>query len=248
MNQGACDKLRSGEMLHPALHYGALREALSCGLPPGPVVETGRPGCQHRYYQAPRGLTGRTTRQGTAHAIDILAGGIAVVPPSLHRTGRRYRWLLAIDRAAPQPAPSWALQLLRRANSVAARPVDLPGDLPGVHVQDLRVSERVKRLIMEGPAGQPGLYASRSEAVFAVAHALIASGYDNSVIAAVLFDPELRISEKPRAQGRSWLAAEIGRARQKFRGNVTRFDGLRVRVVSTPAPAAGSIAEGTKER
>jgi len=50
----------------------ALNEALKKGLMPGTVAETGSG--WHYYYNA-NGVTGRTTKQGASHGIDVLSLG-----------------------------------------------------------------------------------------------------------------------------------------------------------------------------
>lgn len=68
----------------------AYLEARELGLPDGPVVGTGKGA--HVYYRS-KGVTGRATRQGRSHSIDVLAKGYVVAPPSLHANGRKYVWV-----------------------------------------------------------------------------------------------------------------------------------------------------------
>jgi hypothetical protein len=58
-------------------------------------------------------------------------------------------------------------------------------------------------------------YPSPSEARFAVLQALIVAGCSDKVIAAVMLDNRFGISAKPRQEGLTWVAGEIGRARAK---------------------------------
>jgi putative DNA primase/helicase len=71
----------------------AIKEALHLGLPPGPVAKTYKG--EHRYYRSPKGVAGRATKRGDDRSIDILATGYIVAPPSLHRSGQRYSWIIA---------------------------------------------------------------------------------------------------------------------------------------------------------
>lgn len=55
-----------------------------------PWVETGKG--RHWYFQRPDGVSGRYIRTGLSQAIDILADGYVVAPPSRHRSGAVYRY------------------------------------------------------------------------------------------------------------------------------------------------------------
>ena len=83
----------------------------------------------------------------------------------------------------------------------------------------------MKRVIAEGDDKERP-YPSRSEAIFAVIHALLRAGYEDATIAAVLLDARYAISQKPLEQKNprspdyrdmtvGWVAKEIGRARAK---------------------------------
>jgi len=191
----------------------ALQEALARGLPPGPVSRTGTG--EHRFYRA-EGITGRTTKRGAAGGIDVLASGFVVVPPSRHRSGKWYTWLLHPDEAPPQEPPSWVRDLLVSAPRISApHPTQdtPPRELPIVSVASLHVPERIKQLITWGDT--EGRYPSRSEALFAVVTALVAAGYDDDTITAVVWGHT--IGEKAREQGWRWLRGEVLRARLKSR-------------------------------
>lgn len=92
--------------------HGALSE--------GPETLTGKDGGRHIWLRAPEGVELRNTagtRGKLGECLDFRAdGGYVVAPPSLHASGRRYRWL---DKRAPweveMPAlPSWLIEKLRR--------------------------------------------------------------------------------------------------------------------------------------
>ena len=190
----------------------ALSEATGYGLPQAIVAASGRGG--HYYYRAPEAVRGKsTTKRGHSRAIDVLAGGLVTIPPSRHRSGRTYRWIVSPDQRALTEPPAWAVVMLDEASSVGhVLDVYIPDTLPDVQLEGLRVSARIKRLIFEGTEAR---YRSRSEAVFACIQALIASGYDNAIIVAVLEDVANGISSKPRELGRRWVVREIARARAK---------------------------------
>jgi hypothetical protein len=83
-------------------------------LPPTVEAETGGGG-RHFYFRHPGGMV--RNRAGIAPGIDLRGdGGMIVAPPSVHPSGRRYRW--ADGRAPGETAlaamPDW---LLRRARA-----------------------------------------------------------------------------------------------------------------------------------
>ncbi len=81
-------------------------------LPAGPVVSTGGGGLQlwvrHPGVKVP-------SRSGIASGIDIRAdGGLAIVPPSIHKSGRRYTWKVRPeDVPLPELPKAWLDFLLR---------------------------------------------------------------------------------------------------------------------------------------
>lgn len=213
-----------GQLLEPAralvidLDGEAARgEAIGYGLPPSIVATTGKG--SHYRYKAPLHVAGRrTTKRGHSKAIDILAGGYVVIPPSRHRGGSVYRWIIPPEARPLADPPEWAVRMLLEAPAGGeAADIALPVRLPDVDLDGLRVSPRIRALIL---AGVDGRYPSRSEAVFAVAQALIHAGQPDAMIAAVLMDARYGISAKPRELGRRWLTRELARARAKSRVEV----------------------------
>ncbi|MBI3910328.1 MAG: hypothetical protein HY320_05270 [Armatimonadetes bacterium] len=112
-------------------------------------------------------------------------------------------------------APEWALQFLREVGQASGEAAVLPAELPRVDVATLNVSERIRRLIRKGPAAEPERWEDRSDPQWFVAREMIGAGYDDATIAAVMLDPQNKIGAKAREQGRTWLAGDIARARQK---------------------------------
>jgi Bifunctional DNA primase/polymerase, N-terminal len=206
-----------GELLDGVLEIDCdsddgLGEATALGLPPAPVMRTGR-GRRYR-YACPVELCGRRlTKKGRSRAIDVLAGGYVIVE-GRHANGRRYEWIVSPSERAPTAAPAWALALLREADVVAdPAAVVLPERVDPVAVDGLdALPAWVLRVIRDGHDGR---YPSRSEALFAVAVAMMRAGYDDATIAGVLLDARHGISSKPREKGARWLAHELGRARRK---------------------------------
>ena len=160
----------------------------------------------HLYYRHD-GLKSRATKCGDSRGIDVLAAGYVIAPPSVHPSGRVYEWL---DQEHLKPAPSWAIRHLER---VEAETIDI-GALPEVTLDDLRVPDKAKKLIVEGTSDE---YPSRSEAVFAAIRYLLNAGHTNEEIAAVLLNEEWAIGERVRERTDSlyYIKGEIGRARAK---------------------------------
>jgi hypothetical protein len=103
-------------------HYGE-------SLPWTTTVETGRgQRCSHRYYEIPPGTR---IRSGTdvIPGVDIKANrALAVLPGSVHHTGRLYRWMeeASPPEAGPVQPPRWLVTLLagRQAESLSGAMVD----------------------------------------------------------------------------------------------------------------------------
>lgn len=91
---GGADSLARLERLHGALP---------------PTVEAASGGGRHLYFRHPdRDVPNRV---GLAAGIDLRGdGGLVVAPPSLHPSGRRYRWVRAPGAQALAPLPRWLLE------------------------------------------------------------------------------------------------------------------------------------------
>jgi len=163
---------------------------------------------EHRFFRWP--ADGAVpSRAGIRPGLDVRGSrGYVILPPSLHASGRRYRWT---NRGPIAEAPQWLVALARdgHANEPEA-PAQQEKDRADAGLSALRVSDETKRLIRDGaPKGD------RSEALFAVLRALVKAGHDDATIRAVLMDPRHGISAKPREKGAAWLDDEIVRARAK---------------------------------
>src|SRR2546426_1637424 len=188
----------------------ATTEATAKGLPATPML-TSRPGHEASIYALPPGVlpadsSGRLIQTGASGKIDILARGIQILPPSVHRTGTTYRWLpgRSPDEVPVAPAPGWVIDALVNApRRTSATATELPDDLPPVDLDTLDLDEDIRELIRAG-----GDRTDRSRDLFRVELALCNAECDDATIAAILLDPANGISEKPREQGRRWLAGE----------------------------------------
>jgi hypothetical protein len=96
-------------------------EAAHAPLPATRRARTARG--QHIYFRAAARVIPSTAAQ-LAPEIDVRGnGGYIVAPPSLHRSGQRYRWITS-DNVAPLPA--WLARLLTAAETAARERTPLP--------------------------------------------------------------------------------------------------------------------------
>jgi hypothetical protein len=116
---------RAGEELLRELSRGDLPDTLS--------FRTGRG--RRLLYALPRGvLVPNRALDGEGGELRVLGGGsISVVPPSIHHSGRKYRWLPRrgpIHRH-PAPAPEWVCKCeVRRNGAAAPRAIEVGGPIP----------------------------------------------------------------------------------------------------------------------
>jgi hypothetical protein len=104
----------------------------------------------HAYLAHPGGRVGNSVRR-LGDGLDVRGdGGFIVAPPSLHISGRRYRWLTRPPADLP-PAPSWLLALLEPSPSPPLQPVRLHGNtMPYVRA----AVEREAHNVAAAPEGQ----------------------------------------------------------------------------------------------
>jgi putative DNA primase/helicase len=179
-------------------------EAAHGPLPHTLAARTGRG--SHLYFRLPADCGPvPCSASKLGKGIDVRAdGGYVVAPPSAHPSGARYEFESGSSLTEIAAVPNWLLQL------IAADRAQAQEEGPRVRVDELRISDELKRLIKEGkPRGE------RSEAIFRALRGLIVAGYGNDVIEFVMLDPANGLSEKPRVKGRVWLEGEIRRAREK---------------------------------
>ena len=121
------------------------------------------------------------------------------------------RYPLHAFPSAPQKVAGGGAPVARVA--LATDLVAVPFDADGR--PDLPVSDRTKMLMVQGrDPNDPGRYASRSEAVWAVVCDLARANVSDDLIAAVVLNPKLAISghalDQPKP--RQYVACQIGRA------------------------------------
>lgn len=89
-------------------------------LPRTPVAETGGGGL-HVLFQADPRIKKRTKISG--RSIDSIAGNQAIVaPPSLHVSGKRYRWRVGPENASLAVAPPWLVDFVTRKERSTSNP------------------------------------------------------------------------------------------------------------------------------
>lgn len=115
------------------------------------------------------------------------------------------------------PAP----EVQSTKGSGAANKVQISGNLP--RLKDLdelpeEVTQRTRMLIVQGDdPDDPTRYGSKSEVMWAVVCELVRAGCEDDMIAAVLLDPDLGVSDHPLRQKRSveYVARQIERAKEE---------------------------------
>jgi hypothetical protein len=92
-------------------------------LPRAPEVLTGGGG-KHLYFAHP-GREVRNSAGKLGPGLDVRAdGGYVIAPPSLHPSGRPYRWLRGEGKLELPAPPAWLLEDARRRQNGAAPPVE----------------------------------------------------------------------------------------------------------------------------
>jgi hypothetical protein len=88
-------------------------------LPRTPTSRRGLGG--HLYFAYVAGLS---STNGALPGVDVKNdGGYVVAPPSLHRSGARYRWVVELRDQVPPPMPAWLVAALTPAAKSARSPV-----------------------------------------------------------------------------------------------------------------------------
>lgn len=121
-----------------------------------------------------------------------------------------------LDRFTPAPA-------LQQAGGTTARrgPVKIPGNLPRFASTDdlpVKLDDYTVMLIVNGcDTGNPNKYPSRSEVLWRVLCDMVRAGCDDETIAAVILDPDFRISASvlDKARPEPYAADQIAAAREE---------------------------------
>lgn len=116
----------------------------------------GGEGHAHYLYARPAGCA--VHRDCHTGQYDVLSAGYAVVPPSLHASGRTYTWLEPADgvvlMSPTVPAPSWAVDMLTHAkSSPTAPPAPQDAEAPPVELRGEALERWYGRLFEPKPNG-----------------------------------------------------------------------------------------------
>lgn len=149
------------------------------GLPPTlRFASGGGEGHAHHLYARPDGCAmHRDTHSGE---YDVMSHGYAVMPPSLHQSGRTYTWLEPRDgiilTTTDVPAPDWVVDMLNtkvRGNQQSQSRVDWSdADVPPVELRGEALERWHGRLFDAKPDGS----VNRSDSLWHIAVCLIDAG------------------------------------------------------------------------
>jgi hypothetical protein len=144
--------------------------------------------------------------------------GLVVAPPSLHLSGKRYRWAegRAPGNVELAPAPRWLLELAQSARASAKRVAYERGaiaELPAHALQILRYDGRVRARFQRETAGLRDT--SPSGVDFSLAIALARWNLPGEVIEAVVSQSRARagLPDRPRSYWEATVGKAIGAAR-----------------------------------
>jgi hypothetical protein len=194
-----------------------------------PIVSSGRG--KHVWFTNHLDVTYRSTKRGKAEALDILASGYVIAPPSIHRTGRKYEWAIALEswpepgtQAQLQPPPQYVQDVLLEAktkrDAAAAYRVEV-GEVPTVDLVQLGLPDQLVRSIVDGSGRE--CFPSQSEFQFSIINKLISHGLSDEQIISVLLsvgtDRPYAVSRKflERRDGLEYAMRELANARATFK-------------------------------
>ena len=129
--------------------------AMSQGLPATHTVKTGKDDhfAYHYYFKQPAGMRIRNSQKKIHPGVDVRGdGGLVVIPPSLHHSGKNYQieaagaWELA-------DAPEWLIELVK--DTTPERPVVDLSDLPPLTPDQMKYGENIFRKLCREFAALP---------------------------------------------------------------------------------------------
>jgi hypothetical protein len=123
-------------------------------LPAAPIAVTGSGGL-HLFFALPSGRTVRNSVRRLGPGLDTRAlGGYIVAPPSLHASGRHYRWAKgrSPDEVELAPAPAWLAEMLDPPAPVRPR-IAIPADIKGTTAYATAALQRELRRVVKALPG-----------------------------------------------------------------------------------------------
>jgi hypothetical protein len=211
----------------------------------GPLARTGGGGWH--YYLAPTGL-GNVHPQGLERVDWRGSGGYVVAPPSRHRSGHPYQWVVGRDLDTPlAEVPAPLLERLHRQLARPATPItSLPlGDRPGPRYGQAALAQELAR-VATAPVGQ------RNRKLWEAArnlYNLVATGtLDHHQVHHGLLQAAERcglLADEPRQTQRTLASGrQVGLAHPRPAPDRTRPDPAH----ASPPPLARPGGEQTQER
>ncbi len=174
-------------------------------LPETFTVKTGS-GKRHLYYRYPQDGKSYRNRSLRNNGFDIRAdGGMVVAPGAIHPVTRHP---YVIEKDLPiADAPEWLQKLSSGAVTTKHSLTSNFASLPSINVNALPLSERIKRIIVNGkPKGQ------RSEAMWCVVLACIQAGLSDDDILSIFYNYQIGEKFWENNCNEEWLLKQVRKA------------------------------------
>ncbi|MBW3637522.1 MAG: bifunctional DNA primase/polymerase, partial [Armatimonadetes bacterium] len=154
------------------------------GVPVGPIAQGSAPFKRHYYFSWPDFTVKNSVKQIHPGADVRGEGGYAVLPPSVHKNGAVYEWLVSPDEVDVPTAPDWLLAIpeLQKTEFVPSEPVvplvDLNGSGEVMQKYAHAALEAELSLVAHAPDGQKHAQLFKSVAKVAefIPHGLLSEG------------------------------------------------------------------------
>lgn len=213
------------------------------GLPPTASFRSGGgDGHEHHLYQRPADCP--AYRSCKPEQYDVMANGYAVMPPSLHQSGRRYTWLSDPDDLVAEPAPDWSVSMLKEVahrNHVGngTRPV-FDDDEPAEPPPSLS-GEALQRWYGEVVCYKEDGSLDRSQSLWEIGRALAAAGASRATIAQELQNRDEALGWSKYVSRRDARTRYLVIAERALNGKApARLTGRAGPTIEAPPPPVGA--------